>query len=335
MSNNTDIDLVSKALADFNAVEAGLQLLRERFAGVVFDVTTGNGMAEAKQARLTLREPRYEVERIRKAAKSPLLALGKKLDEDAKRITAEIEKIEAPIDQQIKSEEERKEREKQERIAAEAARVQEIQDRITELRAVVSLCFCDDAALVLDHIGDIERIAVDDSFAEFQDTAADAKAASLARLREIHAGIVEREAEKVRIAAERAELERLRAEQAERDRIEREQRTEDERIAKAARDAEAKAAAEALRVEREALAAAQREQQKAADAENARLAAERAEIERQQEALRKAKEPPPAAPKKGKVKRPTDAEIIFVVAEAFNVSEQVAAGWLAEMRVAA
>lgn len=339
MSDNKDIDLVSKALADFNAVEAGLQMLREQFSGVVFDVATTKGMDDAKQARLTLREPRYEVERIRKAAKAPLLALGKKLDADAQRITAEIEKLEGPIDRQIKNEEERKEREKQARIAAEAARVQAIQERITELRAVVSLRFGDDAALVLDHIGDIERIEVDASFAEFQDTAADAKAASLARLREIHAGIVEREAERARIAAERAELARLRTEQVERERVERLRLAEEERAAKTARDAEAAAQAEALRLEREALAAEQREQQKAVDAENARLAAERAELARQQEELRKAQEPPPPpkapAGAKRRPQRPTDAEIVNAVATAFGVTKQTAAGWLAEMKLAA
>lgn len=368
---STDIELVSKALADFNAVEAGLAALRERFAGVVFDVTTTKGMDEAKQARLTLREPRYEVERIRKAAKAPLLALGKKLDEDAKRITAEIEKLEGPIDQQIKNEEARKERERAERAAAEAARVQLIQERIGDIRGVVSVRFSD-AANVLEHIGDIERIVIDDSFAEFQDTAADAKAASLARLRDIHTAMLAQEAEAARIEAERAELARLRAEQAEREAAERARIAEEERIAREAREAEAARVAEEQRLEREAIAAErarqaeeervarealeaeakrvadaieaeraaireeQRRQQEATAAEEARLAREREALEREQEALRKAQESPaPAPPARARRSRPTDQQIVEAVAAAFGVSTETAAGWLADMKAAA
>jgi DNA repair exonuclease SbcCD ATPase subunit len=338
---NTDIELVSKALAEFDAVGAGLQALREKYAGVVFDVTTTQGMDDAKEARRALREPRYEVERIRKEAKAPILALGKKLDEDAKRITAEIEKLEGPIDQQIKHEEARKAREREARAAAEAARVKGIQDRIAEIRGVVSVR-CSDAANILEHIGDIERIEIDDTFGEFQDTAADAKAASLARLRDMHAAVVAQEAEAARIAAEREELARLRAEQAEREAAERARLAEEERVAREAREAaereaQAKRAAEEAELarQRDELARQQREQAERLAAEEARLASERAEIARQQEELRKAQEPPPAPVKAAPRKRPSDADIIKAVAAAFSVSAEVAAGWLADMKAAA
>lgn len=324
---NEDLQKIDNALVRFSTVEAGLATLAGLYKGVVYDVTTTAGMEDAKAARRAIREPRLQVEQIRKEAKAPILQLGRTLDAHAQRITAALVGLEEPIDKQIKAEEERKEREKQERIAAEAARVQKIQERITELRGVVSLPFRDNAALVMEHIGDIERIEIDASFAEFQDAAADAKAASLARLREIHAGIVERESERRRIAAERAELERLRAEQAERDRIEREQRAEEERVAKAARLAEVRAQEEALRLEREALAAQQREQERIAEEERATLAAERAELERQQAAL--------SAPKPTREARPTDQEIIAVVAAHWSVKPEVAAGWLARMKAVA
>ncbi len=106
---NTDLQIIERALVEFSAVEAGLAVLRNDYANVVYDVATTAGMNDAKAARVALREPRYEIERIRKSAKAPLLALGKKLDSDAARITAEIEKLEGPIDAQIKAEEGRKE----------------------------------------------------------------------------------------------------------------------------------------------------------------------------------------------------------------------------------
>lgn len=90
---NADLELVQNALAEFSAVEAGLAELRRRFGGVVYDVTTTAGINDAKSARAIIREPRYTVEKVRKEAKAPLLALGKKIDADAKRITAAILEI--------------------------------------------------------------------------------------------------------------------------------------------------------------------------------------------------------------------------------------------------
>ena len=365
---STDIEQVNQALVQFSAVDAGLQALRTQYEGVVYDVTSADGMAQAKAARVAVREPRYEVERIRKAAKAPLLAIGKKLDADAARITAALDKLEAPIDGMIKAEEARKEAEKQAKIAAEAARVQDIQARIAELRGNQMLTPASGAALIADHIADLDRIAIDDSFAEFREQAVDAKAAGLARLRALHDSAVAHEAEQARIEAERAELARLRAEQEARDKVERERIAAEERAARAAREQADREAAEKLRQEREALAAQRREQEAAAAAERARLDAdrraqeeaaaaeakrladERAEIERQRAALAVPNSTsqcvvegatgavgqaaaPVAMPTV--IPRPSDAEIVAAVARAFSVTETVAAGWLHSMQEAA
>ncbi len=327
---NTDLQIIERALVEFSAVEAGLAVLRNDYANVVYDVATTAGMNDAKAARVALREPRYEIERIRKSAKAPLLALGKKLDSDAARITAEIEKLEGPIDAQIKAEEGRKEAEKQARIEAEQKRVAEIQEGIEELRGCRMLTVLSGSELIAEHISDTERLPVDVSFfEEFLPQAIDAKAAGLLWLHSLHDAAVAHEQEQDRIKAERVELDRLRAEQAKRDAEERAKlavEAEEQRKAHAARDAEA--AAE-LRKQREAMAA-----------EQARLDADRAEVERQQKAIRDAEAAriateQAAAAKAKTQKRPTDAEIIKVIASHFNVTEQTAAAWVASMRAAA
>jgi hypothetical protein len=310
---STEIEQVSQALAGFDAVSAGIAELRTRYAGVVYDVTTPDGMADAKAARQAVREPRYEVERICKAAKAPIIALGKKLDADAARITAEIEKIEAPIDRQIKAEEARKEAERQAKIAAEERRVRDIQTRVAELRGNQMLTPASGSALIAQHITDLETIAVDESFEEFREQAADAKAGGLARLRELHGAALAHEAEQVRLAAERAELARLRAEQEARD-----------------------------RAERERIAAERREQEAAAAAEAERLAAERAELERQRAAMDStAKFVVEATPGGAAMavppgraisdNRPSDAEIVEALALHFRVHEVKVIEWLAAM----
>jgi len=214
---NTDLQIIERALVEFSAVEAGLAVLRNDYGNVVYDVATTAGMNDAKAARLALREPRYEIERIRKSAKAPLLALGKKLDADAARITAEIEKIEGPIDQQIKAEEARKEAEKQAKIEAEQKRIADIHERIEELRGCQMLTVASGSALIAGHISDLESLVVDDQFEEFRQNAEDAKAAGLARLTALHAAAVAHEQEQERIKAARIELDRLRAAQARRD----------------------------------------------------------------------------------------------------------------------
>lgn len=358
MSNETenqtsDIDLVKNALVEFNSVEAGLQALRETYAGVVYDVTTPKGMAEAKEAGKALRAPRLKVEAIRKAAKAPILALGRKLDDDAKRVTAEIAKLEDPIQAQIDNEEARLERIRQEAIAAEAARVEGIQEQIRQIRFVVALPFTD-AAHVQRHIVSLEELQVDDSFAEFQETAAAAKAASLARLREMHDAVQAHEAEAARLKAAQEELAQQRAEQEARDKAERERReAEEAAAAEVRRQEQAKIDADRAELDRQRKAQEQAaaDAQALIDAENQRLADERASLERKQEELRKAQEPPPAVdpdpPPPTRVvntpapaynmprQRPSDAEIIEAVAQRFDVTPATAAGWLASMRMAA
>jgi hypothetical protein len=327
---STELETVSKALTDINAVSTGIADLTSQYGGVVYEVATTVGMDEAKAARLAVRTPRYEVERIRKAAKAPLLALGKKLDAEAARIETELLKIEGPIDQQIKVEEARKEVERQAKIDAELKRVADLQERVSELRGNQMLSASSGSQCISEHIADLEKIVVDASFEEFEAQALDAKEAGIARLRALHAGAVAHEIEQARIKEEREELARLREAQAQRD-----------AEAKTARDAEAAKQAAQLKKEREEHEAAARlKRQQLADeneaaqkiraAEEAKLAAARAEIARQQEELRKAQEPPkPAVTRRGvAVKPPSAAELIEVLAKHYKAHPDTIIDWL-------
>lgn len=341
---STELNEVSKAVAEFDRVGAGLAQLRSQYQGIVFDVTSTKGMNEAKAARAAIREPRYEIERIRKAAKAPILALGKKLDSEAARITAELEKLEQPIDEAIKSEEARKERERQERIEAEQKRVAELQDRVAYLRGCPNLSASSGSKLIAEHIADLEAEPVDESLQEFQQQGADAKAAGLSRLRELHAAALAHEAEQERIKAEREELARLRKAEEERQAAERARLAEEERVARAAREAEAARQAEELRKQREAQEAenarVRAEQEAAARAERDRIAAEqkrlaeeRAEFARQQEQARLAREAEEREKAEqarlANLKRPEDAELVAVLAKHYRVPDAKVIEWLA------
>jgi hypothetical protein len=339
---STDLEQVQHALAEYDRVAAGIAELTRQYGSVVFDVTTGTGMDSAKAARAAIREPRYEIERVRKAAKAPLLSLGKKIDSEAARITGELLKIEEPIDAQIKAEEARKEAEREAKVQAELDRVNGIQARITRLREAVTLIANMPTSQIELLIAAIERTPIGDEFAEFRQTADDAKVATLAKMREMLAATSAREAEQQRIANERMELARLRAEQEKREAAERAERAEADRKAAAERaeeDSRRKAEQDARDAELRARQAEQdrveRERQAAADAETQRLAAERAELERREAAVREAEKPKPAAKGGRGVKRPTDLQIVQAVAEAFGVGIPTATKWLSEMRLAA
>ena len=241
---NTNIEKVSGALAEFSRVEAGIAALTEAYAGVIYDVTTTEGMSAAREARRIVREPRYEVEKVRKDAKAPLLALGKEIDAEAKRITAALLAIEEPIDQQIAAEEARKEAERQAKILAEQQRVEKIRARIEQIRGMATTAAAFSTDKISRRISELAQVSIDDSFAEFKDEAGRVLTETATTLQDLHAAAQEREAEQARLAAERAELEQLRAAQAKRDaedrtRREAEERAERERLAEERRKLEA------------------------------------------------------------------------------------------------
>lgn len=244
--DNSEIEQVQGVLSEFSRVEQGLAALREKHANTVYEVTTTAGLEAAKAARAEIREPRFAVERVRKAVKAPLIALGKRIDNEAARITSEIMAIEAPIDDQIKAEETRKLVEKEAKRAAEverlrqeaAAKLKEDEDRLAAERAALK--------------AEQDRLAAERAKAEQE------AAAERARLR----------AEQEKLAAERAKIE---AEAA---------------AAKKKADSEAAAQRAAIEAEAAAakkkadeIAAA------AAKAERERIEAERAKLRAEQEAF--------------------------------------------------
>lgn len=219
-----ELVVVQSAITNMNRVNEGLAELSKRFKGVVYDVRTPKGMADAKAARKAIAGPRIEVEKIRKEAKAPILELGRKLDAEANRIKGELEALEKPIDQQITAEENRVEAERQAAIKAEQDRVALIRLRIDTMRDKLRLgAQARSAAQVSELMNEVDSVVVDASFQEFQDEAADIKASVFQQLDKMLEAFVAREKEEQRLREERAELDRLRSEQAERDRKVREE----------------------------------------------------------------------------------------------------------------
>lgn len=244
-----DLKDVNNAVARFDAVAAGVAALQKQYGGVIYDVTTPKGMESAKEARRAIREPRYEIEKVRKAAKAPILALGRRIDGEAERITKQLLAIEGPIDQQIKAEEDRKEAERQAAIEAERRRIAAIDAQIDSMRQLPASVANKSAALIRALL-DTLYAPSDFDFQERVDIAKTVRAEAISKLETMLAEREAFEAEQLRLAEERARLEeqRRKDEEAAAER----QREEDERR----RQEDAR-----LQQERERLAAERAEQE--------------------------------------------------------------------------
>ncbi|WP_284459587.1 hypothetical protein [Cupriavidus campinensis] len=286
MSTSTELTLPQRAAVALGSAEheAKLKELAAKHADIV-EIKNPAGREQAHGAMMTLATARIAITKAGKAARDDANAFSKAVIAEEKRLIEIIEPEESRLRGMRDEWDAAREREKEAKAATERQRIAALQERITEIRgAVAAASFGCSPALVLEHIGDIERMVIDSSFEEFQGQAQLAKDETLDKLREIHAAAVareeeaarlkaEQEAEAARLAAEREELARLRAEAAERERVAAAQRAEEERQAREAREAEERRLAEE-RAAQEATLRAERE------AHERQLAAERAEADR-------------------------------------------------------
>ena len=286
-------DTAAKAIAEYNATEVALADLRTKYADAAFDLTTVAGNKAARAARLELVTLRTTLEKKRKELKEPALEYSRRIDSEAKRITAAILELESPIDEQIKADEARREREKAEREAAERARVETIVARLEAIKGTVAKAAGRSSVVIQAAIESLKAQVIDDSFEEFRERAEAARTAALNELRAMHARVVQQEEEARRVREEREALRREREAQeaaaakaraAEEAAAAERRRLEDE--ARAAREAELKAEADRLAREREAFEQAQREQA----AREAAARAEQEAAERKEREAREAKE---------------------------------------------
>ena len=229
---------IQSAVAEFNATAAGLAELREKYEGIQFDCSTTAGDKDARQARMALVTLRTTLEARRKELKEPLLAQGRLIDDEAKRLTAEFKALEDPIDAQIKAAEAEREARRQERERQEAERLAAINASIERIVRMPFLYVSAAPNVIADAIAEVTGM---DLYVLFDDThrprAEEAKAGALEALGNLFNERTAAVAEAARLAAERAELER--------------QQAEAKAAQKAADEAAAAVRADAERIERE------------------------------------------------------------------------------------
>jgi colicin import membrane protein len=290
------IELIEEStteIAEYSATAAGLAELRGRLQDVAYDVTTTKGMAVAVKDRAEVRGLRVGLEKMRVSIKAPALERCRLIDAEAKKLTAELEALEQPIDDQIKVEEKRKAAEAETKRLAEVTRRERnsaalaaIRQRAFDVQGKAAGTIS--GAIVTLHTDEVAGFAIDADYKALEKIAIDE---TREKLREMHQAAIEREAEDAArkaeaeaLAKERAELAKLRAEQEAREATARAELAAQQRAADEAR-AKADNEARALRDAEEARLRAERAEQQA------KLDAERAELRKaQDEADRVARE---------------------------------------------
>ncbi|ASK18891.1 hypothetical protein [Halomonas sp. N3-2A] len=189
-----DIDYKGE-LVELNAIEQALAGLREQY-GTVPNVQTKDGYELCKKGIKELTGYRTKTEERRKATTKKHRDFIEQVNGYGKYLVASLKEIEQPLKDAKKSEDERAEREKQERIA-------KLRERIN-----VEIWSFLDTAVGLDSNGlaDLHdaAVAIDvDGYFDVTAEAEDAKVEVLKRISEQHGQTLERE----RLAAEQAQVE--------------------------------------------------------------------------------------------------------------------------------
>lgn len=246
------VSIKEAVLAQFKEAETTARALAEKYRNVVYNVSTTKGMAEAKAARMDLRENgRFALTRAEAKVKADVNDLKRVMADEVERIVGIVKPAEDAIDAQIKAEEKRKADAK----AKEAERVAAHEAGIAKIRAYVT--YCREPGMTAERIAKgieiLSAVTFGPEWQDFAEKAQTAQAETLTGMRELHAVAVEREAAAAKAEQERIERE---AEQA---------RVAAENARKAAELAERE---RALQAQADELA----ERERAAAAEKARVA---------------------------------------------------------------
>jgi len=265
----------------FHVSDARIDEIKRELSGLT--IVDSKDYERVTKGIAVCRTLRGQVEKCRKDLKEESLAYGRKVDAEAKRLTAKLEEIEEPLKAEKTRVDEEKERAKREAEEAKRAKLESRVNALVALKVSIS-------HLIVADWTDEEFTAQLATAKRLFDEAEQRAKAEAERLAKEEADRQEAmRLEQLRLDAERAELARLRAEQeaaakAERERVDAEQAAERKRLA-----AEQAKIEEAQRIERAKLDA----ERAAIQAEKDRLAreqAERDEAERQRLAAIKAEE---------------------------------------------
>jgi len=186
-----------------SVTDAALAELKKLY-GTVPDASSQEGYDTIKANLKVLTPLRTGVEKKRKELKADALAWGKKVDDEAKRITAALLELESPLKDAKKEVDDRKRSEKEERIAR-------LQKKVDAISAYPQTAFGQPSEVIEKLIVELKALEIED-FYDLSKEAAKAKWSSLETLESMYQTTIAQEEEAKRLAEQRAEMERQQTE---------------------------------------------------------------------------------------------------------------------------
>ena len=343
-------------IAEYRPHEEQIVRLETTYAKLVVDCSTSEGLANAKEVRVDIRDVRYALANTTKTALVPYQQKVKdaqarvnQVKEFGEALKDRVLAIETPVDEAIKAEEKRVADAKAERERVEAERVEAIRTKINRFSSFAAAYASRSAADVASVLQSVkESVILPDEYAEFEAEGTIARDNAIEQLETLHKSAIEREEAAAKLLAQQKELDELREKQriadAEAEEL-RKQRAEEDRL-------RLKKQQDELDQQRRDMEAQQRQQREQQEEQQRQQREREAQYQRDQEELARlraqATAPTPAAtlvhttaPAAAVIDAPTPladviadpnmptaAEVIEVVAMAFCVTSDEAAGWL-------
>lgn len=208
-------------IAEYRPHEEQIVRLETTYAKLVVDCSTSEGLANAKEVRLDIRDVRYALANTTKTA---LVPYQQKVKEAQARVNqvkdfgealkARVLVLEEPVDEAIKAEEKRvadvkaeKERLEQERIEAIRAKI----NRFSSVAAAYASRSAADVSSVLQGVK--EAVILPEEYGEFEAEGTIARDNAIDQLEALHKSALERETAAEKLLAQQKELDELREKQ--------------------------------------------------------------------------------------------------------------------------
>ena len=225
-STATIIPMNKHQITAYNEFRAELAQLKEHNSKLIFDYEDPKGNKDARSHIYKLRKTKSALDKARAAEKAASLDYGRRVDAEAKEITAEIEDMIAVHQRPLDEIEQR-----------EKIRIAKFQAHIDRFKAMQE-CRGHDSKETAAALSELEATEIGEDFGELQLETLKQRDAAIRAQRNQHDLALKQE-------AETAELERLRKEAEERQRQDRESQIAAQAAQKARQEFEAKAKAEA------------------------------------------------------------------------------------------
>ena len=248
--------LFGKRIENQAAIEEIISKIEIESRSITFDIETKEGQATCRSLAAKIASAKSTLDKAGKARKDEYTVTTKLIDADRNVVKDRLQKLQDEIRQPL-TELEQREKQRQAQHEANLAALGHVDVQAHDHIG---------SDLIKERIEFLEKTVIDDSWEEYKSQALETKDNALRVLRPEFERVKKRE-------DEQAELARLRAEQAQREQQEREERIAREATAKAKADAERQAQQIAQESERKEREAKEREARLIAEKESAELRA--------------------------------------------------------------